>query len=127
MATCVREGSRLGACNVLGELIGETAIRYNYRNRAGTAFVSKNSLSIHFGPCKLCADYHQRRGCRALHRRFSWLLGLPTKSSDLRRATGLGKGKQLPAQGRGHPTFQADHANLPARMRSAICLISFSL
>jgi hypothetical protein len=58
MVTCVREGSRLGACNVLGELIGETAIRYIYRNRAGTAFVSK-SPTIHLAPCKVCADYQQ--------------------------------------------------------------------
>jgi hypothetical protein len=31
-------------------VIGETATRYLYRNRAGTAFVSKSS-SIHLAPC----------------------------------------------------------------------------
>jgi hypothetical protein len=47
----VREKSRFGPCYVLGELIGETATRYIYRNRAGTAFVSKSS-SIHLAPCQ---------------------------------------------------------------------------
>jgi hypothetical protein len=58
--THVRENLRFGPCHVLGELIGETATRYIYRNRAGTCFVSKNSPSIHIAPCKVCADYHQR-------------------------------------------------------------------
>jgi hypothetical protein len=40
----VRESSRFGFCYALGELIGETPTRYIYRNRAGTAFVSKGSL-----------------------------------------------------------------------------------
>ena len=31
----VRESSRFGFCYALGELIGETAIRYIYRNRTG--------------------------------------------------------------------------------------------
>ena len=31
----VREESRFGPCYALGELIGETATRYFYRNRAG--------------------------------------------------------------------------------------------
>jgi hypothetical protein len=57
--THVRENLRFGPCNVLGELIDETDTRYVYRNRAGTAFVSKNSPSIHIAPCKVCADYHQ--------------------------------------------------------------------
>ena len=56
----VREGSRFGPCLVLGELIGETAERYIYRNRAGTAFVSKRSPSIHIAPCAVCADYGER-------------------------------------------------------------------
>ena len=33
--THVREKSRFGPCYALGELIGETATRYIYRNRAG--------------------------------------------------------------------------------------------
>ena len=49
----------LARANVLGELIRETATRYVYRNRAGTAFVRKNSPSIHVAPCEVCADYHQ--------------------------------------------------------------------
>ena len=53
----VREKSRFGPCYALGELIGETATRYIYRNRAGTAFVSKSTPSIHIEPCKICADY----------------------------------------------------------------------
>src|SRR5215212_5890485 len=53
----VREKSRFGFCYALGELIGETATRYIYRNRAGTAFVSKSTPSIHIEPCKICADY----------------------------------------------------------------------
>ena len=53
----VREESRFGPCYALGELIGETATRYFYRNRAGTAF-SKSS-SIHLAPCQVCADYEQ--------------------------------------------------------------------
>jgi len=40
-------------------VIGETATRYLYRNRAGTAFVSKSS-SIHLAPCTGCADYQER-------------------------------------------------------------------
>jgi len=54
----VREGLRFGPCHVLGELIGETASRYIYRNRAGTAFVSKSS-SIHLAPGAVCADYDE--------------------------------------------------------------------
>jgi hypothetical protein len=55
----VRESSPFGFCLVLGELIGETAIRYLYRNRAGTAFVGKSSL-VHVAPCAGCADYQER-------------------------------------------------------------------
>jgi hypothetical protein len=58
MTTSVREGARFGPCYVLGELIGESATRYIYSNRAGTAFVSKSS-SIHIAPCPVCADYQQ--------------------------------------------------------------------
>jgi hypothetical protein len=57
--THVRENLRFGPCNVLGELVGETATRYVYRNRAGTAFVSKRLPSIHLAPCQVCADYQQ--------------------------------------------------------------------
>jgi hypothetical protein len=53
----VRENLRFSPCNVLGELIGETATRYIYRNRGGAAFVSKNSPAIHIAPCPVCADY----------------------------------------------------------------------
>ena len=52
----VREKSRFGPCYALGELIGETASRYIYRNLAGIVFVSKSS-SIHLAPCQACADY----------------------------------------------------------------------
>ena len=38
---------------------GETPTRYIYRNRAGTAFVSKGSL-IHLAPCTGCVDYQER-------------------------------------------------------------------
>jgi hypothetical protein len=54
----VREKSRFGFCYALGELIGETPTRYIYRNRAGTAFVSK-SPTIHLPPCAVCADCEQ--------------------------------------------------------------------
>ena len=60
MVVFVREASPFGPCNALGELIGETASRYIYRNRAGTAFVSKNSPSIHITPCLVCADYGEQ-------------------------------------------------------------------
>lgn len=55
----VRESSRFGPCYALGELIGETATRYIYHNRAGVAFVSKSSL-IHLAPCGGCEDYQER-------------------------------------------------------------------
>jgi hypothetical protein len=42
----VREKSRFGFCYALGVLIGETPTRDTYRNRAGTAFVSKSPRSI---------------------------------------------------------------------------------
>ena len=57
MITSVRESSRLGACQMLGELVGETTTRYVYRRRNVTAFVDKRSPSIHIAPCKTCADY----------------------------------------------------------------------
>jgi hypothetical protein len=58
MTTKVREGSRFGACTVLGELICETTTRYVYRRTRGdeTFFVSKNSPSIHLQPCKGTSD-----------------------------------------------------------------------
>jgi hypothetical protein len=59
MVVFVREASPFGPCNVLGELIGETATRYIYRNRAGTAFVRKYLPSIHLAACQVCADYQQ--------------------------------------------------------------------
>ena len=55
--THVRESSRFGPCYALGELIGETATMYIYRNRAGTAFVDKRSPLIHLAACPVCADY----------------------------------------------------------------------
>jgi hypothetical protein len=48
-----------GFCYALGELIGETASSYIYRNRAGVAFVGKSSL-VHFAPCAGCVDYQER-------------------------------------------------------------------
>ena len=60
MITSVREGSRIGPCDVLGELVGETATRYVYRRRNVTAFVKKRSPSIHILPCKACADYRHK-------------------------------------------------------------------
>jgi hypothetical protein len=57
MIRSVREGSRFGPCCVLGEFISETATRYVYRNRAGSAFVCKDSPTIHIAPCPVCADY----------------------------------------------------------------------
>jgi hypothetical protein len=57
MTKSVRECSRLGPCSVLGELTGETAARYIYRNRGESAFVSKDSPTIHIAPCPVCADY----------------------------------------------------------------------
>jgi hypothetical protein len=61
MTTKVREGSRFGACTVLGELICETMTRYVYRRARGdeTFFVSKDAPSIHLQPCKVCADYRE--------------------------------------------------------------------
>jgi hypothetical protein len=57
--TYVRESSHFGFCYALGGLVGETATRYIYRNRAGTAFVRKGSL-IHPAPCVGCADFQER-------------------------------------------------------------------
>jgi hypothetical protein len=62
MITSVRESSRLGACQMLGELVGGTATRYIYRRRDVTAFVNKRSPAIHIGPCKACADGARRTG-----------------------------------------------------------------
>ena len=64
MFTKVREGSRYGACSVLGELVEETETRYFYRRRFGNAlasFVEKRLPSIHIAPCKVCADYYERK------------------------------------------------------------------
>jgi hypothetical protein len=59
MITSVREGSRFGSCNLLGELVAETSTRYIYRRRhtSQTAFVDKGSPSIHIEPCQACRDY----------------------------------------------------------------------
>jgi hypothetical protein len=62
MITSVREGSHIGPCNVLGDLVGKTATRYIYRRRDVTAFVNKRSPAIHIGPCKACADGARRTG-----------------------------------------------------------------
>jgi hypothetical protein len=40
-------------------MASSTPTRYIYRNRAGTAFVSK-SPTIHLAPCQVCADYDKR-------------------------------------------------------------------
>lgn len=63
--THVRESSRFGFCYSLGELIGETASRYIYRNRAGVAFVSKTAPLIHVAPCAGCADYLEHKEAAA--------------------------------------------------------------
>jgi hypothetical protein len=62
MITTVREASRLGPCNVLGELVSETAHRYRYRrHRDGpTSFADKRSPSIHVKACRTCSDYGKR-------------------------------------------------------------------
>ena len=60
MTTHVRESSRFGPCYELGELIGETANRYIYRNRAATAFVDKRTPSIHIAPCAACIDADEK-------------------------------------------------------------------
>jgi len=59
MMTRVREGSRFGSCNLLGELVSETSTHYLYRRRhtTQTAFVDKGSPSIHIQPCQACPDY----------------------------------------------------------------------
>ena len=45
MITSVREASRFGSCNLLGELVAETSTRYIYRRRhtSQTAIVDKGS------------------------------------------------------------------------------------
>ena len=60
MITTVREASRFGRCNLLGELVDETSTRYVYRRRHGTAFVDKRSPTIHVEPCEGCPDYRSR-------------------------------------------------------------------
>jgi hypothetical protein len=59
MMTRVREGSRFGSCNLLGELVAETSTHYIYRRRhtTQTALVDKGSSSIHIHPCQACPDY----------------------------------------------------------------------
>ena len=56
-------------CDVLGELVGETATRYVYRRRNVTAFVKKRSPSIHILPCKACADYRAQINAPSLRER----------------------------------------------------------
>jgi hypothetical protein len=46
MTTKVREGSRFGACTVLGELICETTTRYVYRRTRGDETFSFQKLSL---------------------------------------------------------------------------------
>jgi hypothetical protein len=60
MIKSVREGPRIGPCDVLGDLVGESTTRYIYRRRNVTAFVSKQSRLIHILPCKACADYRHK-------------------------------------------------------------------
>jgi hypothetical protein len=57
--TSVREASRFGSCNFLGELVAETSTRYIYRRRhtSQIAFVDKGSPSVHVEPCQACPDY----------------------------------------------------------------------
>jgi len=58
----VREASRLGPCDLLGELVHETATRYIYRrpHDAQVSFVDKRSRAIHVKACRACADYGKR-------------------------------------------------------------------
>jgi hypothetical protein len=58
----VREASQFGPCNLLGELVNETATRYIYRRRhdAQVSFVDKRSPSIHVKACRTCSDYGKR-------------------------------------------------------------------
>ena len=60
MVVVVREASRFGRCDVLGELIWEDAARVGYRRRpeAPVAFAHR-SPAIHLEPCAGCADYQQ--------------------------------------------------------------------
>ena len=54
MVTKVRQASRFGTCDVLGDVINETLHAYIFRRPDGeTAFISK----LHVGPCRMCADY----------------------------------------------------------------------
>jgi hypothetical protein len=57
----VREASRFGHCDVLGEFVSEDAARYGYRRRpdAPVAFAQRTPL-IHIAPCAACADYDEK-------------------------------------------------------------------
>jgi hypothetical protein len=58
----VREASQFGPCNLLGELVHETATRFFYRPRSDgpIAFVNKRSPLIHVNACRTCSDYGKR-------------------------------------------------------------------
>jgi hypothetical protein len=59
MVTKVRQASRFGTCDVLGDVINETLHAYIFRRPDGeTAFISKRAPTLHVGPCRMCADYH---------------------------------------------------------------------
>lgn len=53
----IRQATRFGACNVLGELVRETSTRYIYQPRgdASEAFADKRTPGIHLEPCSSCA------------------------------------------------------------------------
>ena len=114
--THVREKSRFGPCYALGELIGETATRYLYRNRAGTAFVSKSS-SIHLAPCTGCA--------RTIKSAKRWLKDATSSRGEQERP-GASPARREPVSGmrRLQPTShgtldgQANASNTPAWKRS---------
>ena len=55
MVTKVRQASRFGACDMLGEVINETSHAYIFRRPDGeTGFISKRAPTLHVGPCRMC-------------------------------------------------------------------------
>ena len=60
MTIKIRQCSRFGTCDVLGEVINETSRAYVFRRPDGaSAFISKNAPTLHVWPCTMCADYGQ--------------------------------------------------------------------
>ena len=62
MVTKVRQASRFGSCDVLGEVINETSHAYIFRRPDGeTGFISKSAPTLHVRACTMCADHHQHQ------------------------------------------------------------------